>query len=122
MPPAIAAMAIAGGVAGAAKSKAKADQKNQALQGAAEMARYSPWTKMNAGQAIQSANQMEGANYFGDIVQGGTSGAMGGANINSANSWNDMLMDKMKGQQPGVGMPTEDLVRKQYSPTGFMSS
>lgn len=119
MPPAVmAAMAVAGGVAGAAKSKAKADQKNQALQGAAEMSRYSPWTKMNAGQAIQNAQSMEGSNYLGDIIQGGTSGAMTGANINSANSWNDMMMEKMKGQQAG-GMKAEDLVRKQYSPIGF---
>lgn len=125
MPPALVAagMAVAGGVAGAAKSKAKADQKNQALQGAAEMSRYSPWTKMNAGQAIQNAQSMEGANYVGDIIQGGTSGAMTGANMGAADSWNSMLQQKMMGQKPGMGaMGNDQLIKQQYSPTGFMSS
>lgn len=124
MPPALVAagMAVAGGVAGAAKSKAKADQKNQALQGAAEMSRYSPWTKMNAGQAIQNAQSMEGANYVGDIIQGGTSGAMTGANMGAADSWNSMLKQKMMGPQQGAGMSSDQLIQKQYSPTGFMSS
>lgn len=98
-----------GAASGAAKSAAAQGAKDKNLQLAAETARYSPWTKMDAGAATQQAMSQPGANFFGDMVQGGFGGGMTGKNISQSDAWNDLLMTHMK-KKPDLG----DL--NQYSP------
>lgn len=88
-----------GAASGAAKSAAAQGAKDKSLQLAAETARYSPWTKMDAGAATQQAMSQPGANFFGDMVQGGFGGGMTGKNISQSDAWNDLLMKKA--QLPG---------------------
>lgn len=82
-----------GAVGGAAKSGANQSKKDKALQLAAETARYSPWTHMNANQAIGQAQGMEGANYLGDVTGGGFAGGLTGSNVDSA--WSKMNTPNM---------------------------
>lgn len=85
--PAAAAAAIpvattaAGAIGGIAKSSAAQGAKDKATQLAAETARFSPWTHMNANSALSQAQGMQGANYLGDVAGGATSGMLQGENI-----------------------------------------
>lgn len=112
--------ALASGGLGAAKSAQKQAAKDKATQLAAETARYSPWTKMDPNVAIERAQSMEGANFLGDVLGGGVSGALSGRSADDvlkdtdSGGWGDLFGKKkstMGGYEPSNMEydPTKDL-------------
>jgi hypothetical protein len=80
-----------------AKSAQKQAAKDKATQLAAETARYSPWTGMDAGAAAQRAQSMEGANFLGDVMGGGVAGALSGRSADDAGGWESMFGSRREG-------------------------
>lgn len=79
--------ALAGAAGGAAKAAGQQGAKDKATQLAAETARYSPWTHMDAGAAAQRAQSMPGGGIgetLGNVVGGASGGGQFGKSLDSA--------------------------------------
>ena len=84
--------ALAGGLLNLLKAKKAQSEAKKDYLLASEVARYSPWTKMNAGQYVPKGGIPSATNaVLGGLLQGGLTGYMQGQNIQNIDLQNKLL-------------------------------